>query len=165
MQPSLELAEDFRRDSCNVGIIPNSKPVVRDPVLIILPPPSPISSSHTKLISCRPRLRDAMVQTPTHSQPHFDQFFIPYTTSLSVNWPYCDSDVLLPSTFQPTAPSPGSATPGAAPQAEEPAWRMNPAFETHIRNLQNWSLGPAFREAFPNWAETVRIAEGSGADR
>lgn len=120
---------------------------------------------HTKLTSHRPRLRDAMIQTPTHAQPHFDQFFIPYTTSLSVNWPYCDSDVLLPSTFQPTASSPESTTTGAAQQAEEPAWRMNPAFETHIRNLENWSLGPPFRDAFPNWGEAVRIIEGSGGNR
>ncbi|QDS77323.1 hypothetical protein FKW77_004808 [Venturia effusa] len=131
------------------------------------PSPSQLETAHPCWFDYLPwpRLRDAMVQTPTHSQPHFDQFFIPYTTSLSVNWPYRDSDVLLPSTFQATATSPNSSAAGAVQQAEEPAWRMNPVFETHIRNLENWSLGPAFRDVFPNWVETVRIAEARGGDR
>jgi hypothetical protein len=110
--------------------------------------------SFPKLTPHRPRLRDALCQS--HNQPHFDVFFIPYTTSMSVNWPYCDSDVLLPSTFQPSASSPGSTS---SSQADEPAWRMNPAFETHIRNLSNWSLGPAFRETFPQLADTVKILD------
>ena len=36
---------------------------------------------------------------------------------------------------------------------------MNPAFETHLRDLGNWSLGRTFGETFPDWAGTVRIKE------
>jgi hypothetical protein len=36
---------------------------------------------------------------------------------------------------------------------------MNPAFETHLRDLGNWSLGTEFRDTFPEWATTVRIKE------
>jgi hypothetical protein len=42
-------------------------------------------------------------------------------------------------------------------------WRMNPVFESHILNLDNWSLGTSFKEHFPAWENTVRIKESSGA--
>lgn len=43
---------------------------------------------------------------------------------------------------------------------EDDQWLINPAFESHLRNLQNWSLGPSFRGTFPQFADTVKIKEG-----
>lgn len=117
----------------------------------------------------RPRLRDAIIQSSPH--PHFESFFIPYTTTLSVNWPYSPRDVLLPfadsdvgSKPLPTANqhSPDSDSATGRPN-DESKWRMNPVFESHILNLDNWSLGTSFREQFRGWADTVRIKETSGA--
>ena len=85
-----------------------------------------------------PRMRDRMVQV--YPQVHFDNFFIPYTTTLSLNWPYEASDCLL-----------------KVPGSEELS--INPIFEQHLRDLNNWSLGPAFAKAFPILAETTKIRD------
>ena len=111
----------------------------------------------------RPRLRDAAVATSP--PPNFDTFFVPYTTTLSLNWPYLPTDVLLstsgpmhPNSTNAQASTPGSVSSGRD-DGPEPVWKMNPAFETHLRDLDNWSLGPNFRDTFPDWASTVRIQE------
>ncbi|KAF2734487.1 hypothetical protein EJ04DRAFT_512468 [Polyplosphaeria fusca] len=129
-----------------------------------------------------PKLRDKVIA----SQPFtaFDSFFIPFTTTISLNWPYEGRDCLLPasklgpslsSTSSVAASSPystavhagspaGPPTPGsAAAQAvpkEDDQWLINPAFESHLRNLKNWSLGPSFRVNFPGYGAAVRIKEG-----
>jgi hypothetical protein len=43
---------------------------------------------------------------------------------------------------------------------EEDQWLINPAFESHLRDLNNWSLGPSFRGTFPQFADCVKIKEG-----
>lgn len=43
---------------------------------------------------------------------------------------------------------------------EDDQWLINPAFESHLRDLNNWSLGPSFRGAFPMFADCVKIKEG-----
>lgn len=88
-----------------------------------------------------PRMRDRMV----HLYPSIalEHFFIPYTTTLSLNWPYDPSDTLL-----------------SLPDSDELS--INPVFERHLRDLNNWSLGPAFAKAFPALAETTRIKPESG---
>jgi hypothetical protein len=43
---------------------------------------------------------------------------------------------------------------------EDDEWLINPAFESHLRNLSNWSLGPSFRSIFPAFGDAVRIKEG-----
>lgn len=43
---------------------------------------------------------------------------------------------------------------------EDDQWLINPAFETHLRDLNNWTLGPSFRGAFPMFADAVKIKEG-----
>lgn len=81
-------------------------------------------------------MRDKMVQVyPTIP---FDNFFIPYTTTISLNWPYESMDTLL-----------------TIPGTEELG--VNPVFERHLRDIANWSLGPAFAKAHPCLAETVKI--------
>ncbi|KAF2666521.1 hypothetical protein BT63DRAFT_481035 [Microthyrium microscopicum] len=92
-----------------------------------------------------PRLRDATImQVP--SVP-FDVFFVPYTTTFSINWPYSDDMCLAYDTSVPVGPG-----------GEQPLI-VSPLFEAHIRELNNWSLGPAFREEFPLWERFVRIRE------
>ncbi|KAH6642338.1 hypothetical protein C7974DRAFT_468720 [Boeremia exigua] len=137
-----------------------------------------------------PRLRDRLCA----HQPFipFDTFFIPFTTTVSLNWPYEARDVLLPaskihsnalstnassvhasspfsthvnagSPAGPHTPQP-SGTPvpltmNALPK-EDDQWLINPAFESHLRDLNNWSLGPSFRGIFPQLAEGVKIKQG-----
>lgn len=126
----------------------------------------------------------------TPFQP-FEGFFVPFTTTVSLNWPYNPQDCLLaapgaprgPSHSTPSghhsAPSPFSTGAASAGSPQTPAggagvsmqaetrthsaydeqWVLNPAFETHLRDLTNWSLGPAFRNTFPHLADAVRIKE------
>ena len=83
-----------------------------------------------------PRMRDKLVRL--YPSFPFDEFFIPYTTTVSLNWPYDPQAVLV-------------ATPGS----EELS--INPSFENHLRDLSNWSLGPAFAKAHPVLADTTTI--------
>lgn len=68
----------------------------------------------------------------------FDNFFIPFTSTLSVNWPYEDAYVLL-----------------ASPTGEE--LMINPVFEQHVGVLANWTLGEAFERAFPALGGTFNL--------
>jgi hypothetical protein len=68
----------------------------------------------------------------------FDNWFIPFTSGVSVNWPYDAVDCLL-----------------STSEHDEPV--MNPVFERHIRRLENWSLGPLFAETFPELVEAAGI--------
>jgi hypothetical protein len=77
-----------------------------------------------------PRMREALVDEWEPGEFPFDNFFIPFTSTLSVNWPYEDTYVLL-----------------ASPTGEE--LMINPVFEQHMGVLGNWTLGPAFERAFP----------------
>jgi len=135
----------------------------------------------------RPKLRDRLTATKPHVS--FEEFFIPFTTTVSLNWPYEPQDVLLPASkihtnthsatstsIGPSSPysthvnaaSPqGPPTPGPNPSsllgplpAEDDHWLINPAFESHLRDLNNWSLGPSFRGSFPMFADCVKIKEG-----
>ncbi|KAL8649277.1 MAG: hypothetical protein Q9210_004496 [Variospora velana] len=83
-----------------------------------------------------PRMRDRMV----HLYPgiSLDSFFVPYTTTLSLNWNYEPSDTLL-----------------SLPGGDE--FAINPVFERHLRDLGNWTLGPAFEKAFPQLGDTCKI--------
>ncbi|KAF1971007.1 hypothetical protein BU23DRAFT_510688 [Bimuria novae-zelandiae CBS 107.79] len=135
-----------------------------------------------------PKLRDSLITTQTDTT--FDAFFIPFTTTISLNWPYEPRDCLLPasklhasslsttssiahsSPFS-TAVNAGSPAGPATPQPvstpgttlgqlpkDDDEWLINPAFESHLRNLNNWSLGPSFRSSFPAFGNAVRIKEG-----
>lgn len=117
----------------------------------ITPRPSQLFTPHPHWLDYLPfpRLRDACVQ----QQPPvvFDNFFVPYTATLSLNWPYEAADVLVP------RPPAAIGSPGSS--ADEPEYSINPVFETHLRKLENWSLGPAFVEAFPEWKRLVKISD------
>ena len=81
-------------------------------------------------------MRDKLVAN--YQDYAFENWFIPYTSTLSVNWPYESTDCLL-----------------ATSESDE--LTINPVFERHLMRLENWSLGPAFARAHPEMASTVRI--------
>ncbi|KAF2646015.1 hypothetical protein P280DRAFT_98 [Massarina eburnea CBS 473.64] len=122
-----------------------------------------------------PQMRDSFIATRT--RPDFNSFFIPYTMTISLNWPYPPRDVLIPapssttstkthhtlsttsgsSPYSPAAASPASHTTTAGKEQE---YVMNPAFEAHLRQLKNWSVGPSFAQAFPDAVRGVWIKDG-----
>ena len=83
-------------------------------------------------------MRDKMVVL--YPEFHFDDFFIPYTIGLSLNWKAHPADVLLKVEGQEDL-------------------RLNPDFERHLRDLSNWTLGPEFVHAFPKLEGTCPIKE------
>lgn len=106
------------------------------------PRPSQLFTSHPAWIDHLPwpRMRDKLVREYNAEEYLFDNFFIPFTTTVSVNWPYEPTDALLS-------------------DGEGDELMINPVFERHLRRLDNWSLGPAFEKAFPNLQETFRLKE------
>lgn len=106
-------------------------------------------------------MRDRIIQSPK-AYP-FDSFFIPFTTTLSLNWPYEPGQCLLTSDNQAVANGAAATTASIEALAksldEGDEFSINPRFENHLRDLGNWSLGSAFRGAFPDLAEGVRIED------
>ena len=100
------------------------------------PSPAQLLSPHPAWIDHLPfpAMRDALVRL--HGQPEyqFDNFFIPFTTTLRLCWPYDEADTLL--VVRPDA-------------ADDDEVVINPVFERHLRNLDNWRLGDRFVRAFP----------------
>lgn len=66
------------------------------------------------------------------AQVNFEEFFIPFTSTLSLNWPYSNDHVL---SEDPEDPS---------------SIKMNPVFEHHLRDLRHWTLGTRFQDTFPH---------------
>jgi hypothetical protein len=112
----------------------------------VAPRPSQLFTPHPAWIDHLPwpKMRDRLVREYNPRDYLFDNFFIPFTTTLNVNWPYEPTDTLL-----------------SSPESED--LMINPVFERHLRRLDNWSLGPAFSKAFPGLNDTYRLK--SDADR
>ncbi|KAF3183837.1 hypothetical protein TWF106_009565 [Orbilia oligospora] len=90
-----------------------------------------------------PMSRDAMAKHP--EKYNNTEFSIPYTGTLSVNWPYDPmSTVMEQSTNE---------------------YVINPMFETHIRKIENWSVGTKFAELYPDLAPHVKIVDHSPAKK
>lgn len=106
----------------------------------VTPRPSQLFTPHPAWIDHLPwpRMRDKLVRDYNPDEYLFDNFFIPFTTTLSLNWPYEPTDALLTS-------------------VDNEGLMINPVFERHLRRLENWSLGPAFAHAFPGLADTYRL--------
>ncbi|KAH6670642.1 BZIP transcription factor [Halenospora varia] len=85
-----------------------------------------------------PKMRDRLVRDYNPRDYLFDNFFIPFTTTLSLNWPYEPTDTLL-----------------SSPESDD--LMINPVFERHLRRLDNWSLGPAFAKTFPGLHDTYHL--------
>lgn len=77
----------------------------------------------------------------------------PYSTHMNAGSPP------PPGPHTPQANTPGAHSAHSLPRDDD-QWLINPAFESHLRNLNNWSLGPSFRGTFPAWADAVKIKEG-----
>lgn len=97
----------------------------------------------------RPLLRSATIQKKPHVE--FENFFVSYTISLSINWPYSNESCLIP--------NPLLSSQSLGGQGEEPIYSLSPVYEAHMRELGNWSLGPEFRDTFPEWGSCVRIKQ------
>ncbi|KAG4444282.1 hypothetical protein IFR05_000257 [Cadophora sp. M221] len=106
----------------------------------VTPRPSQLFTPHPAWIDHLPfpKMRDRLVRDYNPRDYLFDNFFIPFTTTLSLNWPYEPTDTLLSS-------------------VEGEDLVINPVFERHLRLLDNWSLGPAFAKAFPGLQDTYRL--------
>lgn len=140
----------------------------------VTPRPSQLFTPHPAWVDHIPwpRMRDKMVRIYT-SVP-IEDYFIPYTTTISLNWPRDPNEVLL--LRLPNSQVSGSA-PMTSPSQSQAMdidvgfngtrvvrnWRgfdadgeviLNPAFERHLRDLANWTLGPAFAKAHPSLADT-----------
>ena len=75
-------------------------------------------------------MRDEMVRN--YERYPFEEFFVPYTTTLRVNWPY------------EAGPSLIEKIPGVGDELI-----INPELESRLRDIGSWSLGPAFEKAHP----------------
>ncbi|KXT07758.1 hypothetical protein AC579_7072 [Pseudocercospora musae] len=76
----------------------------------------------------------------------FEDFFVPFTTTLSLNWPLPQDCVLI------SIPSSNPTQPAQL--------TLNPAFEHHLRSLENWSVGSLFSKTFPELVDrTVRVSD------
>ncbi|GES59245.1 bZIP transcription factor [Aspergillus terreus] len=104
----------------------------------LTPRPSQLLTPHPAWMDYLPwpRMRDRVVMS--YQDYSFENWFIPFTRTLSVNWPYEATDCLLST-------------------GDDNELIINPVFERHFRNLNNWSLGPAFAEAYPNLVDTTKI--------
>lgn len=99
----------------------------------VRPLPSQLYHPHAAWIDHLPfpSMRERLIRDyPPPKIFPFENFFIPFTTTLSLNWPYEDTDTLL-----------------QGPESDE--LMINPVFERHLRRLENWTLGDAFAAAFP----------------
>ena len=106
------------------------------------PTPAQLFTAHPAWIDHIPwpRMRDKLVAN--YLDYPFENWFIPFTSELSVNWPYDTVDCLL-----------------STSEKDDPV--INPVFERHIRRIENWSVGPAFADAFPDLVDTTVIKSQS----
>ncbi|KAF3909211.1 hypothetical protein ABW20_dc0102477 [Dactylellina cionopaga] len=84
-----------------------------------------------------PMTRDEMAKHP--EKYNNTEFSIPYTGTLSVNWPYDPLDTVMEQ-------SPGEFV-------------INPVFEAHIRKIENWSVGSKFAELYADLKPHVKIVD------
>ncbi|KAL2880179.1 hypothetical protein SGCOL_004566 [Colletotrichum sp. CLE4] len=106
------------------------------------PRPSQLFTEHPAWIDHVPfpAMRDKLCRDYNPREYLFDNFFVPFTTTLSLNWPYEETDTLL-----------------QVPDSDEVL--INPVFERHLRRLENWTLGQAFNQTFPKLRETYNLKE------
>ncbi|KAM0261985.1 hypothetical protein ACHAQJ_001991 [Trichoderma viride] len=84
-----------------------------------------------------PEMRDRVIRANNPAVFYFDNFFLPITSSLRLCWPYDEAHTLLRN-----------------PDSDE--IMINPVFESHMRNLDNWKLGTVFAKSFPMLADTCQ---------
>ncbi|KXL50614.1 MAG: hypothetical protein FE78DRAFT_129597, partial [Acidomyces sp. 'richmondensis'] len=114
----------------------------------VRPVPEQLEMAHARWIDNLPWpfMRKQLVNMAgTNMAVNFDDFFVPYTTTLSLNWPYPKEKVLISN----------NANNGDDQQMLDVG--INPVFEVHLRELTNWSLGTKFKAAFPDLVQNVRL--------
>ncbi|ORY64058.1 uncharacterized protein BCR38DRAFT_324244, partial [Pseudomassariella vexata] len=111
----------------------------------LLPPwvqPRPVQfyTSHPAWIDHLPfpRMREKIATGYNPKEYLFENFFIPFTSTICLNWPYEPTDTLL-----------------QIPDGDELI--INPVFERHLRRLENWTLGEAFHQMFPQLKGTYNL--------
>lgn len=116
----------------------------------VTPTPAQLTNPHPAWCDSIPfpRMRDVVVKEYQHQNQFpttvpFENFFIPFTNTLSLNWPYEQTDVLLES-----------------PDGTELI--INPVFERHLLRLENWTLGDAFHQTFPHLEGTYNLKRDVG---
>lgn len=104
------------------------------------PRPSQLVSPHPAWIEHIPwpKMRDKVVRN--YQDYPFENWFLPFTSGLSVNWPYEPVDCLI-----------------ITPEQDDPI--INPVFQRHISRLDNWSIGPQFTATYPDLADTCTVRE------
>ncbi|KAK1980001.1 BZIP transcription factor [Colletotrichum cereale] len=104
------------------------------------PRPSQLFTEHPAWIDHVPfpAMREKLCRDYNPREYLFDNFFVPFTTTLSLNWPYEETDTLL-----------------QVPDSDEVL--INPVFERHLRRLENWTLGQPFAQTFPKLAGTYNL--------
>ncbi|KAI0013304.1 hypothetical protein F4779DRAFT_625432 [Xylariaceae sp. FL0662B] len=114
----------------------------------MLPVPAQLSYFHPVWIDYLPfpSMREKLAKEYNPTDYLFDNFFIPYTTTICLNWPYEGTDTLLES-----------------PDGSE--LLINPVFERHMRRLENWTLGDAFDKVFPSLRGTYNLKRGPSVSK
>jgi hypothetical protein len=113
------------------------------------PVPEARENTHPPWIDYLPwptmRRKLILARTPG-TRINFDDFFVTFTYTMSINWPYPQASCL-------------TTTPSNVP-GEPPVVELSAAFIEHIRRLDNWSIGPEFAQNFPELIdEQVRVVE------
>lgn len=91
-----------------------------------------------------PKAREAICQNFEYHN-NWEYFKTISNQTISINWPYDPSDTLI--------------------AISDTEYIINPVFMTHIRTLENWTLGPAFVEAFPDLAKHVKVGRSRDQTR
>ncbi|KAI1316060.1 hypothetical protein F5Y16DRAFT_406911 [Xylariaceae sp. FL0255] len=98
------------------------------------PTPTQISTAHAAWIDRIPwpQVRDYLIANPSIT---IDDFAAAHSTNFSVSWPYDPSSVLI--------------------TVGKDTVNMNPVFEEHMRQIENWTVSKAFRERWPEIARLI----------
>ncbi|KAI0449822.1 hypothetical protein F5B21DRAFT_508812 [Xylaria acuta] len=93
-----------------------------------------------------PAMRKKFVHEHESPDCDFDKIFLPYTQTLSVNWPYEEKKALI-----------------ETPDGSEII--INPVFQEHFLRIENWTLGDAFDKACPTLRGTYHLkSEGNASN-
>jgi hypothetical protein len=85
-------------------------------------------------------VRDLLVAHP--DKYPFERFSEVYSQSVTISWPHDEVDIMVEVN--------SGTSDSKCPQAI-----FNPIFERHIRNLDNWTAGPAFMDCYPEMSKAV----------
>lgn len=106
----------------------------------LLPRPIQLTEPHPFWLSFLvwPKLREKVIgNQAVYGTPEFSNI---YTASLSVNWPYGESDTLV---------------------FVDGEVRVTPVFEKHFSQLKNWSLGVPFQQRYPELRDCCRFTDAN----